>query len=281
MNQIMNCIEFESCLQDWLDGPHDSPREVELEEHAAVCDECRALWAEFRTLSEAICAWKQTAPRREFTESPIVSRIVVAGLQASAAATLESRSGVGLAAGAAVRTVASPPANSERTLRENAAAVPAARASGISPSRMAMTALVASLLLLIAGVEFAGQFRLSSPLGPHGAPMTYADGSSVAAPEAGEVDSLIVTARAAYWTFAEQAVGAVRDAAVLVPTRSAAPEPATSTAPVNFAFDQLQADASLEWFGRFGRGLRPIGSSVGEAFGFLWGAVATEEAPAG
>lgn len=57
----MNCTAFEDRLQHAFDEGH-SLDAADLADHAANCPACRALWEEFRSLSDAVVLWRSQLP---------------------------------------------------------------------------------------------------------------------------------------------------------------------------------------------------------------------------
>jgi len=71
----MNCTVFEDRLQHALDDGRALDA-ADLADHAANCPACRALWEEFRTLSDAIVVWRAQLPTVDLADE--VSRTLQA-----------------------------------------------------------------------------------------------------------------------------------------------------------------------------------------------------------
>lgn len=194
----------------------------EFSDHAAHCAACRALCEEMRTLDEAIAAWRTQVPEVDLV-APVLAAFTM-----------------------------------NRQPVEN-----------IGPkSRRRLMAVIAGLAAMIA-IGVALQFARPSreAVKPQAAdivvhnhpPVPQADPQTA---PAAEIQGLVRSAGTAYLAIAEDAAGALGDAAILV--LPAGPYP------TNLNLNGTAAPADAAWTGSLETGLKPIGDSVGAAFNFLW-----------
>lgn len=219
----MNCIEFEAVLQRGLDTGDglDAP---ELSEHAAQCPACRGLLEEFRTLGDAIVAWRVQLPEVNLAEAVVTaySRETASIPQTELPRSLEASVSIVLPLPAAV-------------------------------SRKAVSRSRKSLMAALAGLAAMVVVTWSFPIGPDGEQI--GPGTQLAGME---LTTLFRSAGTAWLDLAQRAASDLEDAAVLV-----MPATPTEMAPTG------DGNSTRSTWKDGLDSVRPIGESMGTAFGFL------------
>ena len=282
----MNCTEFERCVDELFDaGPalQSASRADDLAEHAEQCAACRPAWDRFRTLAEAIEAWR-TQPHE---------------IELSAAVVAAHLAGPGLPAPATTETVVE---MSVPAARQSAARLSIDRSrpqAGIidgrwgpephhGAPRWAGTKWIALAAALVAAVVAPTLWNRRAAQDQHPIVRDVQSGTATAL----ETDQLpAVTASGnpkiemesdggqnpvpqpgtAYYDLAQKAAGALGEAVVYVWPGRQPPMPAPNPA------DDEPADGSPDWINGLQHQLQPIGRSLGDAFDFLWQAGASAD----
>ncbi len=235
----MNCLEFSATLEDQVEHG-TSADSAELRAHRSECAACRRLWEQMRSLDEAIGAWRSSVPACDVADS------VLADFAGERSRNLE-----------VTRFKPQPLPAPRRTRTWLAGLVALAGAVALSlviPAVWRPNGGQPNNHVVIQPVEgnsVAQRIAISVPT------QVAAEDSEV------EVRALVHEAGVAYLELAESTASAFRDAADLLPPVS----PVTS---IESHVPESPITPGTQWIDDLGGGLKPIGSSVSQAFDFLW-----------
>jgi hypothetical protein len=273
----MNCLDFESRLNDELDSS-SAELSPELLEHRAQCAACCAAWERFRLLSDGISAWRQATPDvdlapavvfalRQSTETVPPAAGIAANPLADSLQCPKRRVPVwAVAAAAACLVVASllavvrPGALSTRPVAQ----VPAHQGELTASHDNRQGEDRPSKDHFEAGLSDTSPSEKKADSTPRVAGLHSPVLQSPALDSPALNSQGPETDRAAYYDLAQRTAGALGQMSMLVlpsvPAKSDAALPAENSAP---------ADPS-GWIDEFERELKPVGRSLGNAFDFLW-----------
>lgn len=252
----MNCVEFENHLNEQFGcaglAPH-ADAAVELAEHAGDCPACRAIWEQYRLLSESIDVWLEHVPEVDLTGA------VVSAEHARRVMSVEL----------------SPPVAGHGSAQGNRSIkwLPRTTFAGTGPAFRSVC-LATGLLVALAATAFIlsgrhdqnamlpNELAGSAPsreVAPVRLPGKSGQPSS-AERRAQHRANAPELAPAGYFALAQEAAGALGDAVASVVPRSTPPMPPAEPAPAE----------SAGWIDGLEHQLKPIGRSLGNAFDFLW-----------
>jgi len=237
----MNCEEFNQQLSSVIESREHSEDNM-LRDHGSTCEHCQTRWDEFLLLEELVPAWNSNLPEVNLVDS-VASQFNPDGFQSIASDAYRC-----------------PAIGEVTTTRER---------RNFRIGAIKLTAFVAAVLLLLIPFLFRNNQAPWQPkqrIAKSNAPESISDSPNQEEPN---LPALLSDVGHSYLGLAHEFGNSFTDVAGLVVQDE-------EDLPLMIQQQSDSTTSSATWVKDWGRNLKPIGSSVEKAFGFLFDTIPTD-----